>query len=843
MIAKNIKIQVPTIVLLSAMFFSITGCSPVKEFLGNQMKQKSGVLEDEKYVEYEHYQEQGLLDDDGYYSDTLDDSLDRRLSGVQVTFADNSNLQIQYYSDSDLTNVVDKADCYISRGDSLYAVVNVSDDVFSSMYEFSDFKVYEYDEDNTKRESSLTMEKTGESYVLTIPEDYPLASISIEPIGTYQERNIKLNDYYTDENDQQHQLTGTWVVNDKKYTDDSVKISPVSSYVISYEYDSDEYFYLSSTPECYYSNNSDGVVIFRQREADDETVDYSVELHKYLSVTLVSDLDRTIKLNGEDQGLLETNSELTIGKLKYGDTVTIETNKAWSGLEENRELILTRSEPLSGGYYRYTFIVPQKDGEFTFNPDDYQYDHGKIRFKCFGQVVKSTQVLAKGSKIYYEQESAVEGYWLAGKDSEHFIEVEDEETTKAALNSIHFTPMVEVSVELPQPEVGGKVIYSLNGTQVSGDSCSTYSGAVITIELEHWDGWIPEFTGEKTYKVGDSKSQTINVDGTPIDQVFREDPDHQPKLNVTLEKTVGDSMEFTLKASGYEMDVESYAGGWKVTDIFDKNSKNYNIINNSQEIVENKKIGTDKPIMFTMANRAIKPGEAVRMKIVFTDAEGNKTSEIRYIDDLGEVIDPIYIYKPGTNETSTVWYDSVDVTIGVVPVNKHTSSSAASNTKLTVKNVDTNETLKDGDLIEDSQKVVVTIAPLDGYYVTGKKVSNDVYSDTMKYSDYKENIEDILASHSAKKYYSITLDESDSFATYTYKLDGKTVSGKIKVKEGQKLELTYEITDSQHKLKEADGGFIFGWGSSYTKATESLDISASMDGKTVTRLDFGMEIE
>lgn len=837
---KNAKKGIVVVMVLTATMSSVMGCSSVEEYLGECMKHDSGVMEDESYVAYERYKEKGLLNSDGYYEETVSvPSEGKNDNEVHITFADNGNLNIQYYADPELKSIIDVSDCNVRRGDSVYATVDVSDEVFSSMYGFSNFGIYEFDENGIKHESSLTMEKSGDIYVLHIPKELRNSDISVEPYGNYQKRIIKLNDYYLDGDNKEHSLTGTWVINDKEYSGDSVEISPITPYIISYKYDSDEYFYLSSKPECYYNNNFDGVVIFKQREAEDETVDYSVELHKYIEVTLVSDLDRKVTVNGEDRGSLSANSELIIGKLKYGDTVTIETDKEWSGLENNRELILTRTESYSKGY-KYTFIVPEKDGEFTFDPSDYTYDHGKIKFKCFGQVVNSAQVLAKGSKIYYEQEAAVTGYWLPGKDSEHYIEVGDEETTKEKLKSIHFTPMVNVLVRLPQPKAGGKVTYTLNGKPITGDVCSTYSGAVITMKFKPWEGWISKFAGEVTYNVGDVKNQTVKAKNVNIEDTFYEDERHKPELSVTLEKTVGSNMEFTLEASGYKMDVENYAGGWNVTDLLDKNAKKYNILDNSQIIVEHKKIGTESPILFTMSNSAVQSGTAVRMKIVFTDTDNEKIYETRYIDDLSETLAPIDIYDSRSMGKSTVWYKFVDITIGVVPINRFTLKSSASHTKLTVRNVDTNEILTEGCLIEDDQKVVVTISADDGYFVSGSKVSNDVYSNTMKYSSYKEDIEDILTNHSAEKFININLDKSDSFATYTYKLDGKEVSGKIRAKDGQKLELIYEITDSDHKLKEAYGG-LFGWGSSYKKASGKITVTSSFEGKTVEKKDFGIE--
>lgn len=821
--------------LLAISMLSLTGCSGVKDFIGEQMLRESGIKEDANYKEYERYSEDGLIDVNGYCAEAAGKSAES-LGSIHVTFAQNNNLHVQYYTDEAHYNAVDVSACYLEPGDSLYAVVQVDEEVHSSMYRFAGFRIYEIDEEGKRVLSpSIHMEEDDDELILKIPEDFSGRELAIEPIGAYQKRVITLNDYCSDENGNTISLDGTWIVNDKEYTSDSVEISPVESYIISYEYDSEEYFYLSSSPECYYSNNEDGLVIFNQRNADDKTVEYSVELHKYISVTLVSDTDRIVTIGNDGTQYIGANGELTISRLKYGDTVTIQTNKAWPGLDTNRELILTNTEPLSGGYYKYSFIVPEKDGEFIFNPSDYTYEHGKITFMCFGQPVTNTQILAKGTRIYYEAASSDDGYWLAG--DVHCIIVGDTESTIEALKEIHFTPMVDVTVFLPQPKAGGTVTYYLNGKRVYGTSVSTYSGAVVTMKFNPWEGWISSFAGEVTYSVGDSKSQTVDANGVSINEVFREDAGHKPELTLKLEKSVGEAMKFSLAASGYSMDVSSYGSGWNATDIV---SGTYNILTKSQIVVDKQKIGTDRPIVLEMSNRAIQYGTAVRMVITRTDSKNNKTTEIMYIDDLSNKIDPIYIYQPGSNATSTVWYKSIEITIGVVDVENFLEAKPAANTKITVKNADTNEVLSNGDLIEESTKVVVTISPLSGYYVTGNKVTNDVYQETMKYSNYKRNISSIISNHPAGRYFTITLDKSDAYASYTYKLDGEVVSGTITVKAGQKLELTYEITDSAYRLKQAHGGFIFGWGASYTKATKTITINASYEGKTVTKADFNI---
>ena len=578
--------------------------------------------------------------------------------------------------------------------------------------------------------------------------------------------------------------------------------------------------------------------LFNQRNADDETVDYQVELHKYISVTLPSDMDRSVNVNREGNRNIRAGSELSVNKLRYGEKVLIETNKIWPNLESSRDLILTNTEAIDGRF-RYTLIVPEKDGHFLFDPSAYSYEHGTISFKCFGRQVTTPQALAKGSKIFYEQKTAEDGYWLSGRN--HFIVVGEEAETKRQLEEISFTPKIKVTVSLPQPDYGGAVEYKLDGERINGSSCSAYSGSVISMKLIPWEGWISHKTGEQIYKVNKNKTQTASIQGIELNSLFEEDEDHKPALKVTLEKSVGENTVFTLNSSGYAMEATSYGGGWKVQDVFTKNADTYNIIDNSQIIVSDRIIGTEKPIEIRIENKAVKSGKAVRMVIAKTDDEKNKTEEIRYIDDLSIPLEPIDIYKRGEKGKATAWYKSIEITIGVVDVEKFEPAAAASNTRIVLQNADTNTILVKGDLIEASQKVTVTIRPNTGYYVTGKKVGNDIYQETMKFSDYQKNVNNIITTHPAFPYYVVTLDKSDSYAKYTYKLDGKVVTGTINAKEGQKLELTYEIINPEYKLSKAAGGVVFGIGSSTSKVTETIKIDASMQGKTITKRDYNIE--
>lgn len=160
---------------------------------------------------------------------------------------------------------------------------------------------------------------------------------------------------------------------------------------------------------------------------------------------------------------------------------------------------------------------------------------------------------------------------------------------------------------------------------------------------------------------------------------------------------------------------------------------------------------------------------------------------------------------------------------------------------ITVKNADTGAILKEGYLIESGTKVTVFITPNARYYLTGKDVADDYYKKTMTFAENKKNINSIVSKHPAEKYYRITLDRSDSYAKYTYKLDGKTVSGTINARAGQNLELSYEITDSAYKLSKSHNGTLIGINASDVKATESITVTPEMDGKRIKKTDFDIE--
>ncbi len=828
------KRKLGVIFAICTLSISLSGCramNRVNRLLEDQIKQQSGVYDDENYIKYEGYQNEGKVNGDGYYQPEESQDV-RSKNGIHISFATNNNLSVVYYSDKEHKTMIDTNAYYADPGTDIYADVSVSDDINSSEYGLSGFRIVEYDNKGGRKErEDLKSDFLTSGLVLHVPENYNGYGLSVEPIGHYQNRIIRFEDYYVDDDGSKHALNGEWAINDKSVKNDSAEISPVSPYIVSYKYDKENFFYLASSPACFYNDFALGEVIFKQREAADETVDYSVELHRFISVGLISNQDRTVSVNGKSEQRIKANTELQIPQLKYGDSVIILTDKEWSDLQKCRDLILIDSEKISNNEFKYTMTVPQKGGEFEFNPADYKYEHGTIAFSCFGSKVTNTQFLAKGSKIYYEQETVDSGYWLP--DGDRYIVVSNKEDTVRQLKAIRFLPLVKATVSLPQPECGGRIIYKINGSRITSKSYQVSSGTKIQMDFKAWEGWKNNYKNGEVYTVGSEQSQTVTIAGKSIDNAFTEDDDHKPKLDLVLEKSVGGNMKFTVEASGFKSGTFSYEEDKKIKDI---PAGKYNI-DQSQNIISDQKIGTEKGIYISMSNRAIPTGKAVRIAIDRTDTKGNKMSEIRYENDMSKKLDRINIYESDEIATSSTWYKEIKITIGVVDVRKYTVAKGSNHTVLTVRNADTKQILKQDELVEGSQNVIVTITPTPGYYVTGRRVTNGIYQDKMKYDEYVKKKTELINAHPAEKLIHVTLGTADKYAEYTYKLEGKVVSGSVNAEEGQQLKLNYDVSGTDYKVKKKLGDSIRN-----ESAERSITITRDMDEKTIDRSDFNIEV-
>ena len=117
---------------------------------------------------------------------------------VQITFATNSFLEIKYFYDENLTQPIDTKNCYLNKGERIYVSEIDVKNTKSNLYSFSEFRFLEYDSDGKRTNTSSTQAVSGLIY--TLPDDFDGQGISVLPIGSYKDRELKFDSYYFDTN-------------------------------------------------------------------------------------------------------------------------------------------------------------------------------------------------------------------------------------------------------------------------------------------------------------------------------------------------------------------------------------------------------------------------------------------------------------------------------------------------------------------------------------------------------------------------------------------------------------------------------------------------------------------
>lgn len=144
--------------------------------------------------------------------------------------------------------------------------------------------------------------------------------------------------------------------------------------------------------------------------------------------------------------------------------------------------------------------------------------------------------------------------------------------------------------------------------------------------------------------------------------------------------------------------------------------------------------------------------------------------------------------------------------------------------------------LNDGDYVDKGTDVVVSIVANDGYYVSGKKVTDGVYTEKMKFSKFVKNVNDIISEHEVKKLIKVTLNTSDTYGTVTYKLNGNVISGgNYDLKHEDKLVIEYELADNSYEIYDETNNWVENIFASDKKKSVEIKITSEIDNKTINR--------
>lgn len=480
----------------------------------------------------------------------------------------------------------------------------------------------------------------------------------------------------------------------------------------------------------------------------------------------------------------------------------------------------------------YTVELRALEGRFLFEPANYPVKNGTVTFKYLDRVITESEYIPDGGIIQF---TAIpdSGYSRSNRTGQIVVNVSDPDGTNEKIKeAVKFHSDGNVDVRLPRP-IGGTIEYTADGKVLTGESCTLPAGTKITIKFKNWNGWIKNIA-DGEYSVTDQKNgQSVALKGIDINTgVFEEAEKHKPTLNVVLTNSVKDNIKFDISAPNTEIPQGlSYATGNKTTFIPDWLGQN-------DRIVYSGKVGTYPYITLTAKDDTILAGYALKLDIKMKDTRGNEYTSIRYIEDL-PAEEKIELYNTANIANSTTVYETINITISEVEVVSYRTLSVDHATiTATLNDMTTPYVLKDGDVLESSRNTEIAIIPENGYYVVGSKGNNGIYSETVKYSKWEKESQKMLNKHPVEKIWYVTLSNSDSYGACVYKLDGTVVSGRVGIREGQKLTLEYTLTSFDKKIiRSGPGGFVGGLVHSKTENC-TIPVSETLDGKTIHRSDY-----
>ena len=813
----------------ASMCIVLSGCSGVQNSLEQKltadMREKSNISTDAGYEQFEEFTAQGNVVN-GYYAPNgdavplLEQNSEEVQNGIRISFASNSHLNVRYYYDSDFLTEMDLNGCTLSPGSSIYAKVKNDGSVTTNRYGFSSFQIYAYSAEGRRVPiAEVPLEKDG--LVWCIPEDFEESDVVIEPLGKYENRVLSFQDYYTDSKSKRIELDNTWTVDGRSTKDGTIEINPVRPYSVRYEYDSAKYFFISSVPDYYSYNDDEGTVYFKKVEPNEDITAFSVEVKPYMQDTIRVDVKADVT-QGDQKTTIKKNEPYVAEHLKYGDKITIQTESDCK-IEYNKNLFDLQADQ---DQHCYTLTVYENQGDFLFDPSEYSYDHGEIVFTYAGEPITGKTLLGKGRQITYSAKNLDDGYWLP--DGDHTIVVGDTAETKAQINQIRISPKQEATVILPQPEYGGSITYSINGVNLTGNSVKAFYGTTIQMKLKAWEGWEVKTDATVNYVVKDGKAiQDANIDDMDVNHAFEELPRHKPTLKVELHKSVGQYMTFNIDAAGINETANenlTYSKGG---------------ITGYQNVCE-ETIGTSQGITIKARHESLQ-GKVIKILVKLVDDQKNETCRVFYMEQITNAL-VIPIYQANEIANAKSWYKTIDVTISVVDKQVYQPVPVANGVVvLTAMDVENQPRLQAGDILDDDRDVRVVLKPNSGYYVTGSKVKFDQFQKDMSFKDYRKDIQSIVNKHPVKKIFTVTLDGADAYGTVEYTLDGTPVSGKISLREGQKLVMKYHVQSPGYQIERNTEGFTGLFNKKIASKTDesvTIEISSALDGQTIRRAEY-----
>ena len=479
------------------------------------------------------------------------------------------------------------------------------------------------------------------------------------------------------------------------------------------------------------------------------------------------------------------------------------------------------------------FVVKTEPRQgFWFDPSEYSYEHGKVEFSVNGARIASRTFLENGKKLSYKSSSSEEGYHLNPDE----ISINGD-LTEQYLRNIRFVEDEKITLLLPQPEYGGKIIYYYpNGEQIETDKIYVNVDDEINYVLEADNGFIPkDGKNEGSYKVPtNAKVQSIEVNN-----MFVENIEHQPSLTIDIHNTSsGFTIDTIFPSEESSLTIKNDSGEVKIPDGED-NGKDIA----TSELIKDGLFGSEYNVYNV---KDVATYKATEFEIQGIQLTSNQALKITRSDVISGQEDPIitytYVRASNTNyklgfdysSDSNRIYEHVDLTFEVVGGYTHEGIDIP-HAELSV--YVEGKKLLDGQFVEPDTEIEFNIKPDEDYYITGKGIENNCYQDSMTYSKYLKEIESIVREHSINKFITIYLPSNDSYGSYKYEFNDKEIHSVYnEFKVGDTIKVTFTVLPSYSIKRNLP--FL-----SKNQITIDFEVEESMDGSEINLEKLGILVE
>lgn len=567
---KSIKTVICGIGVLSAVLL-LSGCSQIDKYVKDSITNQAQIelQELDEYNQYEEYVADDLLNEEGTCRLDLLKQVDYPVPNtdglIPVTLPRNSFLSFQYQRNEEDAYPIGTEICYVAPGDSIYATRMTINNSISNLYTFSEFRIWSYDAEGHRGNTPYAEVKQNSGLLLTIPQDYTGTGFSIEPLGNYSDRSISAKAYFIN-NDGAQQIIdgGVWTVGKQEFKD-IISISPVDSYTLKYDYSkyADDYYFVSSTPKCWYSKDASQTVIFQEASSNEETTTYSVLMHPYVTLTVnnkcvtLADHIPLISTGGNsiitsitkaNESLLPANTNVDsfdVTKLRVGDIISIRVGKDYK--ITGTGVKVGSAAPLGSNAdngYEYTFTIPDTNKGIQIsvtkrNSDAEGKYHGYTLanadltlYRSDSSIVQVGDELPADSENVTVEIKAHYGYYLDGKNvtdySVYSKKMKFSDFQKNLSSIINEHPAVQyVTITVDPKDDCGTCVYKLDGDIITSNTFKARIGQKIELEFTAnghykivWDGWVSDKWSDLWGKNSASAKIEVTADmnGTTINR-------------------------------------------------------------------------------------------------------------------------------------------------------------------------------------------------------------------------------------------------------------------------------------------------------------------------------------